>query len=371
MAKENSTILLGVVSGFVFDEAGAPDSQQQGGGQAAPPHCKFLINIVRHQQSNTRYVQYGATHANRPLVYTEDERIMAAIKSSGMGNGDMVYVFGALASMRHDVTTYCPACHKPTVRLDRRDLYVAPLAVLVVRYKLGPRDARHTSAAVAIAKSQTGLKLASSGLGAAGLVPANDRYGVLKDLEAASAGMAAAIAELRADTERPTVERNGQRINVTSTDDEMSYLLRGLREMSNRVIIDGTCPRDLKESPDPKLGDFQPETPEHAAKLRFQIISDRIWRRDPDTTSDMIDVVDYGPRAVEAFRAIRHNSQMTINASIETRQYSDRLICGCCGNVYDKILNATYLRPYHYEWREGCVLPESTHVPGAAALDDG
>lgn len=126
-------------------------------------------------------------------------------------------------------------------------------------------------------------------------------------------------------------------------------------EFSNDVKIIGTLCRDPQYY----------EEPENKKKeCQFQIASNRLRRileDEPDKRTDYPWVKVFGDQAVESYHALHTNSTIYIGGAIQTRDgILQHFLCEECGSQFDREGIATEIIPYHIEYLDDCILPEST-----------
>ena len=137
-------------------------------------------------------------------------------------------------------------------------------------------------------------------------------------------------------------------------EDEAIELLKKSDEFSNDIKIIGTLCRDPQ---------YYEAVENKKKECQFQIASNRlrhILEDGPEKRTDYPWVKVFGDKAKESYQALHTNSTIYIGGAVESREINQTIFGEECGTEFQKPANATEIIPYHIEYLNDCVLPDST-----------
>lgn len=358
MARENTVYLYGRL---ITDPRNRIDKEGN------PVSSRMIIQTLRRSYVNDEMILQGKIIPDTPIVISRNPELIERMHLFELEKGDFVYVKGTVCTMETRKRYICPHCGHESIKEEGVIVYIDPIFARKTEddfnehLKLieGYLDERIWNLSQFSEDYRT--------------MEINRVTQIVPDLKEYKQYLIQKYADkkfIKENMEDIWNHFSTYKKCLSNEEDVLDYKdifsgdkrsleqyafhhLMSRQEISNQVFIMGT----LCMEPE-----YYANEDSRLQTCQFPIASNRIRRIIEDGADKRTDypwVKCFGPMAEQHSLCLHTNSTIYINGAIEARDIEIQMICGNCQEPFLAKSSSIEIVPYHIEYIDDCIIPES------------
>lgn len=361
MARENTVYLYGRL---------IADPRNRSDKEGNPISSRIILQTLRRSYANDEMILQGKIIPDTPIVISRNPDLISQMHLRELEKGDFVYVKGTLCTMETRKRYICPHCGHEYVKQEGVIVYVDPIYArkteddfnehikLLEAYlderiwnleqfseDYRPMEINRITQILPECREIRGYLLTKY---------PNKKF--IKENMDDIWNHLNTYKKVLIDGDNVLDYKDIFKGDKQSLEQYAFYHLVSRQEISNQVYIMGT----LCMEPE-----YYANEDNRLQTCQFPIASNRIRRIIEDGAEKKTDypwVKCFGPMAEQHSMCLHINSTIFINGAIEARDIEISMICENCQESFLAKSSSIEIVPYHIEYIDDCIIPESDRI---------